>query len=171
MLVLEAIYPAMLPHFTWGGTKCQSESICPRSQGMMARPSFYVVLLVLSASSSWYGHTLPSYPLSILNMTQGACQSHNTPVCSRGESIWGSHGKHHGIYFSAPLCRNQFHFRPPYIKLIFHPEERPQIFQNREKLPGLCHPGIQTEGGANQLPSMWYSHSVATCGWGLAIFY
>ena len=42
MLVLEGIYPAMPLHFTWGGTKCQSESICPRSHTELAGCSFSV---------------------------------------------------------------------------------------------------------------------------------
>lgn len=104
------------------------------------------------------------YPLSILNMTQGACQSHNTPVCSRGKKhMRGSHGKPWHLFFCPLVEINSF--QTPYIKLIFHPEERPQIFQNRERnFQGYATQVYKQKRGPIKLPSMWYSHSVATCG-------
>ena len=95
----------------------------------------------------------PSFlPLSILNMTQGACQSYNTPVCSRGEKAYERVSWETPWHlFFCPLVEINSILDPIY-KVNFPPRGKiTDLPDRREKLPGLCHPGIQTEGGANQV--------------------
>lgn len=171
MLVREGIYPPMPPYFTWGGAKCQSESICPRSQDTMARPWFYAVPLMLSASSSWYTHTFLSTHYSYLIWCRVHVRAVTRLWATEGKKhITGSHRKYLAIYFSAPLWES-IPFWTPYIKLTFHPEKRPQIFQSRERnFQGYATKVSKQKERPIKLPSTCYSHSVATCGWGLATF-
>lgn len=113
MLVVEGIYPAVSPHFTWRGTKGQSESICPRSQGLTACPAFYFVPWHFLPPAFDSPVALPSHPLFMPNMMKGACRSSNTLVCCRvGKSIWQSLIGNIMASVFLPTCGNHLHFGP-----------------------------------------------------------
>lgn len=154
MLVLEGIYPARPPHFPWGGAKCQRESLCPRSEGMMACPCSMLSPLCLLPPPA--DAPIPSLPAHYSYLTR--CRAHVRDLtrlgATEGEThVTGSHRKYHGIYSSAPLWKS-IPFWNPYIKLIFHPEERPQIFQTRERnFQGYTTQVSKQKEGPIKLPS------------------